>query len=456
MTPVRRTARALSLDRATAAGVASRMLSLLAGPVTLVLIARHFTANVQGYYYTFASLVAMQSFFELGLYIVVINVASHEWATLGLDESGRVVGNDEAAGRLAMFLRLLSKWYAMAAVLFLLVAGAFGWRFLSADPAKAAGIAWQAPWLVMVTLSAGSLWTLPIKSLLEGCGQVTTVSAFRAIGVLVNAAATWSTVLLGGGLWTIVAATAAGLLMDVLLMARYRALFRSLLAKPPMVFAWRTEVWPLQWRLGVQGVLSYFAFSLFTPVMFRYHGSVVAGQMGMTMQLAMALQSLGSAWLSARTPIFGVLIARQEYDALDITWRRVSVMAVMVTAGGGVAVVIGVLVLTAIGSPFSARLLPVLPTALLMLGATAAQGVQTMAVYLRAHKRDPLAIWGIGVSSVSGLLIYGLGRLYGPVGAASAYSGVMCLLNLPLVFTIWLTSRRRWHTARPGLVEHPT
>src|SRR5687767_14379524 len=84
------------LDSSTAVALANRAWQLLAAPVTILLIAGRLSAEQQGYYYTFGSLVALQSFFELGFGVVVINVASHEWARLALDGEGRINGDADA------------------------------------------------------------------------------------------------------------------------------------------------------------------------------------------------------------------------------------------------------------------------------------------------------------------------------------------------------------------------
>src|SRR5690606_18580569 len=70
----RRLAARLEVDRAVAYGVLVRLWQVLAGPVTLVLIAHHFTPELQGFYYTFGSILALQSFLELGFYVVILNV----------------------------------------------------------------------------------------------------------------------------------------------------------------------------------------------------------------------------------------------------------------------------------------------------------------------------------------------------------------------------------------------
>ena len=74
---------------------------------------------MQGFYYTFNSLLAMSVFLELGFNGCIIQFISHEYAHLSI-EKGRI---DDVAprilGRLASLTRLSLKWYMFAGVLLL-------------------------------------------------------------------------------------------------------------------------------------------------------------------------------------------------------------------------------------------------------------------------------------------------------------------------------------------------
>src|SRR2546428_278946 len=85
---------------ATAYGLLTIGWRFLAGPVSIVLIVRRFTPELQGYYYTFASVQALQIFVELGFSNIVTYFAGHEWAKLSLDSQGRIVGDEDALSRL--------------------------------------------------------------------------------------------------------------------------------------------------------------------------------------------------------------------------------------------------------------------------------------------------------------------------------------------------------------------
>jgi hypothetical protein len=62
------------------------------------------SSELQDYYYTFNSLVALQVFTELGLSFAFIQFASHEMTQLTWQQGGMVSGNSEAKRRLHSLL----------------------------------------------------------------------------------------------------------------------------------------------------------------------------------------------------------------------------------------------------------------------------------------------------------------------------------------------------------------
>ena len=434
--------RRLQVDRAVAYALFARAWQGLAGPVTLVLIAQNLTAEAQGFYYTFASLLALQSFVELGLSTVVLNVASHEWARLRL-EQGRIEGSAAARSRLVSLGRLIFRWYAVASAVFAVAVGTAGYLFLAQQPSE---LDWQAPWLALVVLAALLLWALPFNSLLEGCNQVATVNYFRLTQAVASSLALWVALWLGAGLWAAVIGTATSLARDLyLFLVRYRAFFGPFLRAPEAgVIGWRQEIWPLQWRLGVSALFGYFAFSFFTPVMFHYHGAVAAGQMGMTWALATALQAIGMAWVQVKVPQFGVLIANRDYAGLDAIFFRTLSLAMTMLAAAGVALWLAVLALNAFEHPWAQRMLPPLPTGLFFVGGGMMVVSVALTAYLRAHKQEPLMPLSIAFGSMVGVLVWALGSRYAGTGAAVGYLAAV-VLALGWQVRIWQRCRREWH-----------
>lgn len=464
--PLRRFLNRLEVDQATFYALCLRAWQLLAGPISIVMIARFFTEEIQGYYYTFAYLMAMQSFFELGLHIVIVNVSSHEWSRLGLDPSGRIRGDEAARSRLVSLGRWLFAWYSVVAILFAIGVGSVGGWFLARK--DYGPIPWETPWTVLVLLSAITLWQLPFVMLLEGCGQMPVVNRFRVYQAVTGSIVVWSGMAMGFGLWTAVAAAAVQIVWHSILIfmrfGRFFSAFWQASAGPRM--HWQTELWPMQWRLGISAVVSYFGFSLFVPVMFNYHGPAVAGQMGMTWQLATVLQAVALAWVQSRAPLFGQLIAKKDFSELDRVFFRLSKVSLVVVICGALSLTLVVLSLEWFGKAMwdlsdqrpevvaavmkiqwmstrlAQRLLPPLPTVLLLLGVIAYHFPNCEALYIRAHKRDPLFPVSVAASVLMGLCVWWFGSRNGPLGAAVAYLLVVVAFVFPLQTFVW------WHCRR--------
>ncbi len=337
----------------------------IGGLISILLIAKFLTPETQGYYYTFQSLIALQVFVELGLVVVVVNVTSHEWAKLQLNEEGVIIGDLEALSRLVSFGRKLASWYAVAAVVFVLLVAPAGALFLAK---KGSVEGWLAPWLFAVLFQAMLLWTAPFQALFEGCNQVVAIQRFQLWqGILANVVL-WICLATGAGLWSVAALIGIQAVITMYYLGvLQRSFFLPFWYQPsgPRI-DWKVEVWPMQWRLAVQGVVNYFVYSLYTPVVFHYHGAVEAGRFGMTWQVFTVLQVLGLAWVQTRVPRFGMLIAQRDFAGLDILWRHTAQLAVGVFALGMVAFLLFQIILNHFDVEFSQRLLGTEITLLLL------------------------------------------------------------------------------------------
>jgi hypothetical protein len=441
---VRRLADFAGVDAAAFYGMSARIWSVLSGPVTVVLIALYFTAEIQGYYYLFASLIGLQVFFELGLNQVLIQFASHEWAKLRLDGAGRIAGVKTAASRLAGLARFAAKWFAVAAALYFCGLEAAGWFMLHAAPGE---IAWRAPWTSLCLAAAVDLGLMPLWSMLEGCHQLSSLYFIRFVRAVANSLAVWAAIRLDAGLWALSAGLWAGLLVMTGLAAWRHAAFFSSLWRIPVnrVVHWRTELWPMQWRIALSWLGGYFYFLLFTPVLFKYHGAVEAGQMGMTLNILIALSGIAGILVQTKAPHFGRLIAGRNWRELDRLALRAGLGSVLLMIAGGVVLFAVVLAFNALHSALALRVLPPETFGIFLAATLAIQSTVPLAFYLRAHKREPY----LAVSVISGLLVGAgtllLGRPWGAMGMALGYAAVTFAVSVPMAIIVFLRCRRAWH-----------
>ncbi len=420
--------------------------SLFSGPITIFLVTRYFTPKTQGYFYTFGSVLALSVFLELGFSQCIVQFASHEFARLRFGPGGTLEGDARARSRLLSLGRLSLKWYGAIAVPLVIGLGLGGsWFFWAKhDPS----VAWVLPWWSACVCAGLSLVLQPVGALLEGCNQMPFIYGLRTFTRIETAVVGWIAVWGGASLFT---GPVTVFSMVVVLMGaywwRWHGLLRELRQAPEggESISWRHEIWPFQWRIAISCVSGYFIFNFFTPVLFYFHGPVLAGQMGVTMSLVFSLSALAQSWTVSKGPRFGMLISRQEYAELDRLFYRATAQAVGICILGGVAFVLGLLVVRghfAIGE----RFLDPGPTSLLVLATVVNQIVFGQATYLRAHKQEPFMILSLVNGLANGLLIVVLGYFFAAWGVSLAYA-VVQIAMLVWASQVWRNCRREWHPA---------
>lgn len=433
-------------SRAVLFSVSAQAWMAVIGPATTLVIVRQLDPLVQGFYYTFSSLLALQVLFELGLATVIVQNASHEWARLRLAPDGSIDGAPEALSRLASLARFSLRWYATAAVLFV-IALLWGGRLYFAAHAQSLALAWWLPWIMLVIGVGLYLLMQPLFSLVEGGNQVDSLYGVRLVQSIVASLGTVGALALGAGLFALAVGAWLRLFIGAGWLAFHQRGFFRLLFIPSSSadINWRREVWPFQWRIALSWLAGYIAFSLIVPTMFQLQGPLVAGQVGMSLVIAGAVDSIAMAWLTTRSPQFGLLVARRNFQALDELFARSIRSALCVAVAGALAVVCGVALLQAWLPAYGFRVLPLWPFILLVTYRVANLLVTGMALYLRAHKQEPF----MGISLVNacfvGLALWWAGREYGATGAIMGSLAVTLCWTLPMGYRVFQRSRVAWH-----------
>jgi len=445
----------LEVDRAVFFAICARLWQVFAGPITLFLFAQFSSPELQGVYTAFGFLLALSNLAELGMNTVTLYEASHHWHALSVAADGTIQGRPDSLSQLAQLWRFMNRWYGWLAVLFALVMTPVGLWYLGRRADVEAD--WRSPWVAASLLTSVSLAVSPRLTLLEGCHQIGVVNGLRLGQAIVGNAVVWTALSMGVGLWTAVASAAVKLLAEVwLVRVRYGRFFDTLRqtdATSP--FPWRETVWPLQWRLAINSLLGYVTTQIFTIAAFEQHGLVVAGQTGMTWTVLTALQSVALAWVQSRAPVYGSLVARQDFRELDRVFFRVSKISLGIMVLGATIVVAGVGLLEAIhgdaggiraslpslvvwfADKVSPRILPTVPTALYCIGLTVVNASLCLGYYIRAHRQDPLLPFNVISAVIISAAIWIGSKQFGPTGAAAAMCAGTLLTTLPFHLLVW-------------------
>ncbi len=437
----------MGLDRAVGFTLIAKAWSVVASPITLFFIAQFLSPVAQGFFYTFGSVLAMKVFFELGLTNVIVNFASHDHANL--NHADPAVGHRSRI-RLGNLLAVSIKYYAIGAALFILVISLVGCYFFSqAKNGAGPPVDWKGPWLLVCVSEGGILALSPIVAFLQGCDRVVEVLRFRMLESVLANVLSWTILLNGGGLYNACATSVASfVVIGSWLLFRHRKFLSDVLrdGRSSQELDWWVEVFPMQWRIGLSWLLGYFIYQLFNPILFATSGAVVAGKMGMSLNLLNSISGVALAWVVTKTPNFGGLIAKRHWHALDRLFLGSLWRSVLILIMGLVIVCFGQALTIHYGWKinFFTRMLDPLAFGLLALAILANHTTACVAVYLRAHKQEPM----LAPTVVGALLtipgVYFFGRAYHAMGVCSVY---MALAWIGVIWSWWLfnTKRRDWH-----------
>ncbi|WP_323973320.1 MATE family efflux transporter [Aeromonas hydrophila] len=435
----------LGIDKSILYVIMNRGWGVISGVVTLWLITHYLSLELQGYYYTFASILALQIIFELGLGTVLVQFTSHEMPGLKFIE-GRLSGSQIRLERLLSLIRFSIKWYsaiAIAIVLFIIPIGIVFFSekgdFLSAKFSAQ----WVVPWVSLVIFSALSLWITPILSIAEGCGFVARIAKLRLIQTSISSVLTWTALLSGFGLYATAASSFALFFVGIVWIKFYfykviKQAF-TVSVNPENSISWKNEILPLQWRIGMSWLCGYFIFNMFNPIAFKFYGAEFAGKLGMSITIVNLMLSLSLSWIMTKAPLFGNYIAQDKKDELNSLYEKTFKQSV-VFLSLVIAVANTILfILNKIGIPIVDRLLPPVYFMLLCLTAIGNHIVACQATYVRAHKVEkylPNAVIS-AISMSVGLAVVVLLKLPAEYIVVSYFIAIWFICTPHGIWTFW-------------------
>lgn len=438
----------LGIDLSIFYTIMARGLQAMGGLATIGLISIFLTKEEQGYYYTFGSILAIQIFFELGLTSIITQYVAHESVHMQWQSSNELFGPPENLSRLASLLALCFRVFTILSILLFIVLLIGGFLFFSTYKVSATLVQWQWPWVIVSFSTALLLIVNPLLAFLEGLGQVKEVAQIRVQQQLLSLIAVMLILATKGGLY---AQGIASLLSFFLLSGNLIFTYRKqlLLTIYRQINVWtvsyRKEIFPYQYKIALSWISGYLLFQLFNPILFATQGAVIAGQMGMTLAALNGVSTISMSWINTKVTLFSTLIARKDYDDLDVVFNRTLRQLIIVNA-----ILLGIFMiviesLDQFHNPLRDRFLPLLPMLLLCLTTFINQFVFSWATYLRCHKQEPFLLISVlnGVLCVLSSIF--AGRYFGVMGMVTGYTLFNIIIGGMGGYYIFSSKKKEWH-----------
>jgi hypothetical protein len=382
---------------------AARLIPLVVAPLTLWLLVTRQPPSARGFYLIAINVVMMAQLFETGMGTLVVQFATR----VRPSERGILRGAAE-------------RWFMRAALACLAIGAAIG-LFVFTDAARPAGVAFVVPWTIVVLCTAAYVRLVPLVCLREGGGDAEAVQRMRAVQAGAVSIVLVMGLLRGRGIM----AAAAAAMAQLAALALYIWMERRRLPEgdPPagrLADQFRTEqnksarVWLALWA----------APQLLTPATMLLRGATEAGEVGLHVALALAPPILAGAWMHARYPRLGALVASGALRTFDETALHAFRQAMLVYGGAALAVLALPFLIPVLLPSIPARLLS--PSILLLLlgGNFALVCFQAMLAWFRAFGDEKLS--SPVVIACTAMAVGGIGgaALGGPFGAVAGYAAV--------------------------------
>lgn len=357
----------------------------------LIFIPLYLSAEEQGYWYTFTSLAALAILADLGFSNIILQFAAHEFAYLSFDKDNYVVGDDLHLKRLATFFIFCSKWAIYIVLITFPLILCIGFYMLSQ---KVTAMQWQIPWLIYGIGSGLMFLNSSILFFFEGCSSVARVQKLRLKVSIVMS----SFVLLGLFLQFKLYALSISLLFGALcgfglIYNSFGIIIKQLITvSKTYIYSWKSEFLSLIWRYAISWASGYFIFQMYTPLTFQIHGAIEAGKVGISIALWTAVFSVANTWISAVTPNLNIYIAKKEWRLLDKVFFKNFSLAIITFILGALIIFLIIYLLKGNYSIID-RFVSYTSMMFLAVNWLLQIVVNTLAIYLRAHKEEPLVLF---------------------------------------------------------------
>lgn len=445
---LRKISNVFGIDGAVFYTSSSQIISAVGGLITVFLIATFMTPATQGFYYTFASVLAIQTFFELGLGGIINQFTAHEMAYIKFSSPTQLEGEERNLSRLSSLMHFCVKWYAIASALLFICLISVGFWYFNKFGQQYPNVNWMLPWVLVSLGSSLNLLISPWMAVLQGMNKVREMAKIALIKQLIILPITWISLILGAQLFIPAINSLIGFMILLLLYLNTsypKLLINTYKHKMKEAISYKLEIFPLQWKIAISWISGYFIFQFFNPVVFAYNGAEAAGKVGMTLTILSAINLFVASWTSTKVPSWSVLIAKKEYKVLDFSFNKTMKQSTLISVFCIACFILFLLIINFSNSPLAERFLPMI-LCIIILSTIPFNNINNgWATYLRCHKKEPFLIQAIIVGvliTISTLL----GAKYIGVNAVViGYAVIIIFVYFPMGYFLFKHYKKLYH-----------
>jgi hypothetical protein len=372
----------IGVDKKIGTALIARVISMISAPVGSFITVWKLSAEQQGIYYLFGSLLALRALFELGVGMSVVQVAAYARKP----SSG--AGTEPLDGA---FVAVVNQWMGKASLYYAVLTGLGGVAFLCYQ--NHGDTQTLSAWCIYILIAAFQFASEGRWGLTEGAGFVTEANLLRIRNNLIQTGSLWVALLSGAGLFSFCIASAIGFTCQEYQFRKFHPWLYAT-AKDQLadrLSHYKSELVMLVRKASQTYLTGYFVFQIQQPICFALLGAAASARLGFTQSIGSMFIGIASIWLSMNFPRIAHHVADKEISQASalfrVKWIQVCVFAILAGLFSW-----GITILLAYLPKFQDRLMDPLSTCILYVSIT----LQTIALGLtywpRAFKVEPF-VW---------------------------------------------------------------
>lgn len=387
----------LGIDKAIFYTILGVLWSSIAGILSIFFIVNYLTLAEQGYWYTFLSLGALATFAELGFTTIITQFISHEYAHLE-EKNEKLKGDNDRLDRTISLVKFSFKFYLIITLIAFLILSTIGVIFLKSFTNNYQLL---LAWVLYSFTGAFLLLVSLFGAVLKGFNKVKDVQKIVTLAGFASTVSIWIALFAGLNLWSLVLSGFVNIAFSILLYtsSSKRLLDQIIHKKIKGHYNWLKETISLQWRYAISWASGYFIFQFIVPVSMFYAGAPTAGELGLSLVMVRAVQSMAGSWGMTKVPQLNIYVAQKKRRNLDELFKTIQWQSLSVYTLGSLALILIMIFIFPIIN-WNTRILPIEDNVVLFIAEGVNLIIFNWAFFLRSHKQEPY----VKISFLSALL----------------------------------------------------
>jgi hypothetical protein len=286
---------------------------VFSGLIVLFIVTNLFEIKEQGQYYLILSLVALQSFVDLGIIPVMSNVILRDWTEYKNTVSDHLQSNK--ISKIRGYFYFFLKWYSILSFILLFISVIFSLNFR--EDSQLFNLLISISFIVVLNFFLNLFWLF-----LEGIGDFYNLYLFRTIQLLFSTGCLFFFITCDFGIHSLLFFYSSLFFSSVIFIFFKWRTFKFLIFGERIIFQYFKEIFPFHFNVFIQSLFGYFTWQALIPLFYDKTGALFSGKLGVTLQIAALFLSFSTFLVYSKSPIYSkLLFSKSHHDVLNI-WKK--------------------------------------------------------------------------------------------------------------------------------------